>query len=120
RVYGRSAVAIASLARVAISAFWGLDARLVNGPLATFRASRMRVDTTTSDSGPVPRSHSPRFGSRLSRFIRAFLLADQVAAPGRLFVLLGRGRGRHLPPQLAEFRRPGLPAEPARPLAVVP
>src|SRR5207244_9701981 len=101
--YGRSAVAIASLARVAVSAFWGFDARLVNGLLAMFRARRMRVDTTTSDSGPVPRSHSPRFGSRLSRFIRAFLLADQVAEPGRRLVLLGRDRGLQLPPQLPDL-----------------
>src|SRR5207237_4788863 len=111
RVYGRSAVAIASLARVAISAFWGLDARLVNGPLATFRASRMRVDTTTSDSGPVPRSHSPRFGSRLSRFIRTFLLPDQVAEPGRRLVILGGGGGVHLLAEVGQLGGQPLPAD---------
>src|SRR5438874_2124096 len=76
----------------------------------------MRVETTTSDSGPVPRSHSPRFGSRLSRFIRRFLLADQVAEPGRLLVLLGRGGGLPLLLQLAQL---GLAAPPGAPLAQV-
>src|SRR5207244_13191155 len=85
--YGRSAVAIASLARVAVSAFWGFDARLVNGLLAMFRARRMRVDTTTSDSGPVPRSHSPRFGSRLSRFIASFSPPFQGGVGGGSFTL---------------------------------
>src|SRR5438874_7472698 len=84
----------------------------------------MRVNTTTSDSGPVPRSHSPRFGSRLSRFIRAFLLADQVAEPRRLFVVLGSARRGHLLVKLPQFRfpdqsaeRPGhLPGVPGRPM----
>src|SRR5437764_3274422 len=80
----------------------------------------MRVETTTSDSGPVPRSHSPRFGSRLSRFIGRFLLADQVAEPGRLFVLLGRGGRPHLLAQLAQLGLAGLAAEVAGDLPVVP
>ena len=40
-------------------AFWAALARLVNGNAARLRARRMRVEMTTSDSGPVPRSHSP-------------------------------------------------------------
>ena len=72
--------------RASISAFCGSVARLVNGKSARLRARRMRVDTTTSDSGPVPRSHSPRFGSRLSRFIRWFLRLPSGGS--------GRGAGR--------------------------
>src|SRR5438876_9017625 len=71
----------------------------------------MRVETTTSDSGPVPRSHSPRFGSRLSRFIRAFLLPDQVAEPGRLLVVLDPGGGLHLLAEVGQLGVAQLPAD---------
>src|SRR5947199_10298570 len=85
-----------------MSAFWCGLARLVYGKAARLRARRMRVETTTSDSGPVPRSHSPVDGIRLSRFIRTFLLSDQVAEGRGRLVILGPDR----PPQpLAEVEK---------------
>src|ERR1700694_256235 len=48
----------------------------------------MRLETTMSDSGPVPRSHSPLDCVRLSRFIGGFLLLDRIAQAGGLFVSL--------------------------------
>src|SRR5436305_4663962 len=90
-----------SRSRASISAFWWALARLVKGKAARLRARRMRVETTTSDSGPVPRSHSPVDGIRLSRFIRGFLLADQVADRRGLLVVLGFDRAAE---RLAEFQ----------------
>src|SRR6516164_5878690 len=66
----------------------------------------MRVETTTSDSGPVPRSHSPVDGIRLSRFIRGFLLADQVAEFRSPFVVFGLDRAAELLAQLQDLDQP--------------
>src|SRR5437660_11886171 len=88
------------------SAFWWGEPRLVNGKWARLRARRMRVETTTSDSGPVPRSHSPVDGIRLSRFIRGFLLADQVAEHHGPFVVFRFDRAAQLLAQLQDFGRP--------------
>src|SRR5262249_2345529 len=110
-----------SRSRDSTSAFWCGVARLVKGKSARLRARRMRVLTTTSDSGPVPRSHSPVVGIRLSRFIGGFLLSDLVAQPGGLFVVLGG----HAP--LGPVAEPGeglaaaaVPVAAARHLADVP
>src|SRR5687767_5015947 len=86
-----------------ISPFWWAEARLVNGKAARLRARRMRLEMTMSDSGPLPRSHSPLVCVRLSRFIRAFLLAEQVAQAGGFFVgfgLDGLAESRAQPEQL--------------------
>src|SRR5689334_2990484 len=74
-----------------ISPFWCAVARLVKGKAARLRASRIRLEMTMSDSGPVPFSHSPVTSRRLSRFrfIRGFLLSEQVSDPGGLFVGFG-------------------------------
>src|SRR5262245_3474674 len=83
---GRSRRVTRSRRSDSISAFCAAVARLVNGKAARLRARRIRVEITMSDSGPVPRSHSPVDVSRLSRFIRGFLLPDRVAQAGRLFI----------------------------------
>ena len=57
-----------------------------------------------SDSGPVPRSHSPLVWVRLSRFIRGFLLSNQVAQAGGLFVGFALDGVAQLLPQFAQFR----------------
>src|ERR1700722_7803718 len=74
-----------------ISLFWCGVARLVNGKAARLRARRIRLEMTISDSGPIPRSHSPLVRVRLSRskFIRGFLLSNQVSYAGSLFVCFG-------------------------------
>src|SRR5207247_1469842 len=95
---GRSSLAMRSRSRASISAFWCGLARLVKGKAAKLRASRIRVDTTMSASGPVPRSHSPVVGIRLSRFIRGFLLSDQVAELGGEFIVLRIDRAAKLLP----------------------
>src|SRR6266545_1495737 len=94
---------MASFARATTSALFVAVARVANGRSARLRAKRMRVDTTTSDSGPVPRSHSPRFGSRLSRFIRGFLLANQIAQACGFFVVLSLRGGLHLAAKLLQL-----------------
>src|SRR5437870_5663229 len=48
----------------------------------------MRLEMTMSDSGPVPRSHSPLVVVSSSRFIRGFLLSQEVSDPGSFFVVL--------------------------------
>jgi hypothetical protein len=63
------AFAMASLARATTSERCCGPARVANGSPVRLRASRTRVESTTSDSGPVPRSHSPRFGSSASSFM---------------------------------------------------
>src|SRR5262249_54046957 len=68
------------------SAFWWAVARLVKGKAARLRASRIRLEITISDSGPLPRNHSPPVLLRLSRFIRAFLLSNQIPKASGLFV----------------------------------
>src|SRR5206468_7961593 len=90
---------------VSISAFWWAVARLVNGKAARLRARRMRVEMTMSDSGPVPRSHSPVDVNRLSRFIRGFLLPNRVAQAGRLFVSF---RVDGLPQSVVQLEQLGL------------
>src|SRR5438105_10831485 len=92
-----------SRSSASISAFWCGLARLVNGKAARLRARRMRVETTMSDSGPVPRSHSPVVGIRLSRFIRGFLLTDQVAEPGGVLVPLRLDGRVQLAVEVGEF-----------------
>src|SRR3954471_3353028 len=104
---------MASRTRASVSAFWCGVARVVNGAPAVFRASRMRVETTTSDSGPAPRSHSPSRSVRVLRFMVGLQGPDGVPDPGRLLVLLG-GHGR---------AQPGLqlgPAGPPQPPLVPP
>src|SRR5262245_5377004 len=103
-----------------VSAFWWAVARLVKGKAARLRARRVGVETTTSDSGPVPRSHSPVVEIRLSRFIRAFLLADQVAQPGRLLEALGRRRLLEPPAQGGQLGLARRVGRPPRRLAGVP
>src|SRR5690606_35297713 len=61
---------------------------------------RMRVEMTVSDSGPVPRSHSPRFGSMSFRFIRSLPPSDQVAQPGGVLEALLPDRPPELAPEL--------------------
>src|ERR1700682_4180164 len=68
--------------------FASSSARLGNGNCARLRARRMRLETTMSDSGPVPRSHSPLDCVRLSRFIGGCLLLDRIAQAGGVFVSL--------------------------------
>src|SRR5437764_607764 len=75
-----------SRSEVSISAFWWALARLVKGNEDRLRARRMRLEMTISHSEPVPRSHSPLFCVRLSRDIRSFLLSNQIAQRGSLFV----------------------------------
>src|SRR6202023_708068 len=81
---------------VSISAFWWALARLVKGKEDRLRASRMRLEMTMSLSAPVPRSHSPLFCVRLSRFIRGFLLSNQVTQARGFFIVFRF----HGPPQL--------------------
>src|SRR5436190_56919 len=116
---GRSSLAMRSRRRASISAFWCALARLVKGNAARFRASRIRVETTISASGPVPRSHSPVVGIRLSRFIRGFLLTDQVAELGGEFVVLRIDRPAKLLPELEDLRDAVLRRQPAGHLADV-
>src|SRR2546421_755709 len=92
---------------VSISAFWCGLARLVNGKAARLRARRMRLETTMSDSGPEPRSHSPVLFVRLSRFIRGFLLSKQITQSGGLFVVLDPDRLAQLLPQRDDLGVPG-------------
>src|SRR5262245_26937022 len=79
----------------------------------------MRLEMTMSESGPVPRSHSPLFCVRLSRFIRSFLLSEEVSQTGGLFVVFGLHRGAQPALQLHEFGLRG-PGPAARRLAHVP
>src|ERR1700727_379213 len=81
---------------VSISAFWCALARLVKGWSARLRARRMRVETTISASGPLPRNHSPSFGSRLSRFIGGPHAPDLVAQARRVFVTFLANRALEL------------------------
>src|ERR1700731_4850848 len=60
----------------------------------------MRLETTMSHSGPVPRSHSPLDCVRLSRFIGGFLLLDRIAQSGSLLVSLRLDR---LPKRLTQL-----------------
>src|SRR5207249_9493979 len=90
-----------------ISAFWWAVDRLVNGKAARLRASRMRLETTMSASGPEPRSHRPVLFVRLSRFIRGFLLSKQIAYAGGLFVVLDPDRLAQLLSQRDDLRVPG-------------
>src|SRR5947207_1584026 len=46
----------------------------------------MRLEMTMSDSGPVPRNHSPLVCDRLSKFIRGFLLSNQIPQVGGFLV----------------------------------
>src|SRR5437899_6200638 len=101
-----------SRSRASISAFWCALARLVNGNAARFRARRIRVETTMSASGPVPRSHSPVVGIRLSRFIRGFLLSDQVAELGGEFLILRIDRQAKLLPPLVHLSGEALRVQP--------
>src|SRR5207248_7069321 len=101
-----SSLATRSRSMASISAFWWTLARLVNGKAARLRARRMRLEMTMSDSGPLPRSHSPLVWVRLSRFIRGFSLSEQVSDAGGLFVGLGVDRRLQPPPQPDQF---GLP-----------
>src|SRR4051812_9913029 len=79
----------------------------------------MRVDRTTSDSGPAPRSHSPSRSVRASRFIVRPQGPDGVAQVRRLLILLGPNR-RHEPClQLNLQRATQPPAMPTRHLADV-
>src|SRR5262245_36730630 len=74
--------------RASISACsWALD-RLVNGKAARLRARRIRLEMTMSDSGPVPRSHSPLVVVNSSRFIRGFLVLQEVSDPGGFLIVL--------------------------------
>src|SRR5262245_23268524 len=84
----RSSPAMASRSRASVSAFWCGVARVVNGTPARLRARRMRVETTTSDSGPVPRSHSPRREVRVLRFMVGPQRPDLVAEPRRVLISL--------------------------------
>src|SRR5262245_12251546 len=79
----------------------------------------MRVEMTMSASGPVPRSHSPVVGIRLSRFIRTFLLSDQVAELGGQLVVFGLHRPAELLPELERLGGAALWGEPAGDLADV-
>ena len=88
------ALAMRFLRHGSISAFWWVVARLVNGKAARLRARRMRLEMTMSDSGPVPRSHSPRFGSRLS------------GSSGLRLPSGGSGRGAGRPLRSPRPRRP--------------
>src|SRR5437764_216771 len=65
----------------------------------------MRLETTMSLSGPVPRSHSPLELVRLSTFIGGFPQSDGVAQPCGLFVSLGLDGGTEA---LAEVAQLGL------------
>src|SRR5262249_40124939 len=58
---------------------------LLNGNAARLRARRMRLEMTMSDSGPVPRSHSPLVWVKLSRFIPGLPVPQQVPQAGFLF-----------------------------------
>src|SRR5689334_1194056 len=78
--------AILSRRSWSISDFWWALARLVKGKDDRLRARRIRLETTMSDSGPVPRSLSPLDWVRLSRFIDGFLLLYQIAQPGGFLV----------------------------------
>jgi hypothetical protein len=60
----------------------------------------MRPEMTMSDSGPVPRSHSPLVCVKLSRFIRGFLLSEQVSKAGGF---LEGFRIHGLPQSLTQF-----------------
>src|SRR5262245_541466 len=109
-----------SRSRDSTSAFWCGEARLVKGKSARLRARRMRVETTTSDSGPVPPSQSPVVGIRLSRFIRGFPFSDQVAQPRGLLVVLDRqSRPQPLLQPLALRPPAGVLGQPPRRLADV-
>src|SRR5436309_696519 len=97
-----------SRSKTSMSAFWCGLARLVKGKAARLRARRMRLETTMSDSGPVPRSHSPLVCVKLSRFIRGFLLAKQVAQPDGFFVGFRLDGAPQLTSEFHEFGLPGL------------
>ena len=59
-------------------------ARLVKGKSARLRARRMRLEMTMSDSGPVPRSHSPLVWVRsLSSTVVAFHLKGRAGSSMR-------------------------------------
>src|SRR5437870_7412169 len=75
-----------SRSRTSMSAFWWALARLVNGKAARLRARRIRLEMTMSDSGPVPRSHSPLVLVRFSRSILGFFLSNQVSQLSRFFI----------------------------------
>src|SRR5215472_14905080 len=95
-----------------ISAFWLALARLVKGKAARFRARRTRLEITMSDSGPVPRSHSPLVRLKLLRSMPGFLVTEQIPQPGRLFVVFFSYDLLQPPAELDHFRgnrrtRPG-------------
>src|SRR5436853_3324576 len=92
-----------SRSRASISAFWCALARLVKGKAARLRARRMRLEMTMSDSGPLPRNHSPLVWVRLSRFILGFPLSEQVAQAGGLLVGLFLDRPPQPPLQLDDL-----------------
>src|SRR5262249_8734254 len=115
-----SSLATRSRRWASISAFWKPLARLVNGNDARLRARRMRVEMTMSDSGPVPRSHSPQPRVSCSRFIPAFPFSEEVPQPGGLLVPCFRDGGLQLPPQFAQLGRSVAGRMTARHLADVP
>src|SRR5436189_2815184 len=84
-----SSLPMRSRSSVSISAFWCVLARLVKGKAARLRAKRIRLEITMSDSGPVPRSHSPLVFVRFSRSILGFLLSDHISQTSRFFVFFG-------------------------------
>src|SRR5262245_1687938 len=84
---------MASRTRASVSAFWCGLARVVNGAPDRLRARRMRVETTTPNSGPDARSYSPSRLVRALRFIFRPQRPDRVAQARRLLVPLG-GHGR--------------------------
>src|SRR5438105_2989881 len=63
----------------------------------------MRLETTMSLSGPVPRSHSPLDWVRLSRFIGGFPLTNRIAEPSGLFIGLRLDSSPELLAELAEL-----------------
>src|SRR5439155_5480329 len=67
----------------------------------------MRLEMTMSDSGPVPRNHSPLVWLRLSRFIRGFLLSKQIADAGGFFVGFRLDRVAEFLSQFHDFALPG-------------
>src|SRR5262249_4051931 len=78
---------------------------VVNGAPARLRARRIRVETTTSDSGPLPRSHSPSREVRALRFMVRPQDSDRVAQPCRLFIFFRRDRRIQLGLQLRPVSR---------------